>query len=407
MKKKVLMFIMLIGACLSLAACSMSQEEDTQWINDNKNKLSNEITSGEIMIDGEVYTFPMYLKDFLDTGWHISNNYTNADTFKLNPGYSSTEFGLFKDKEYIQVSVINMQDEEISLNEGMVEYLKVESSEFDFLLPQGITKRNTQEDIEAAYNDAEITEGSGYREYTYDFTSEAGLSCQVQLNVIVNDRIINPINYVKYNLKATSDDADDSELCEIFIDSALRASFYNDYEKYVSYLYDTKDGAQELYESEVNYYVSFLLYYADISQDYIADEIYDKFYDIAKTVLSKVKWEISDIKYTEADKILGEGSVTLTLYPTNYLGLIDEPIEEAIAEYNSKYGEVNFDSLDEAAITEIENEYANMVLNAINGLENSVDTGSGISKKYDISESILTDEQWGEIDDILMGIANE
>ena len=405
MKKKILVFIMIIGACLSLAACGVSSEEDTQWIVDNKTKLSDEITSGEIMIDGEVYTFPMYLQDFLDNGFHISNNYENTDTFKLKPGYSSTEFELFKDKEYVKVSVINMTDEDIPLSDGLVEYLCVRATEFDFLLPQGITKRNTLEDIEKAYDNAEITGDSGYRDCTYDFTSKDGFSCQVELNVIVNDRVILPLSSVKYSLKATSSDGDPEELCEIFIDSALKASFYNDYEKYVAYLYDTEEGAQELYDSEVSYYASYLMYYADINEEYMTEDIYNEFYDIAKTVLSKVKWEISDIQYSEADKVMGTGSVTIALYPTNYLELIDEPIEEAIDKYNAKYPD-EFDSLDEATAAEID--YANMVLEAVKDLENSATTGSPITKSYNLTKNILlTDEQWSEIDDVIMGIVNE
>lgn len=397
--KKLLVLLMCLGVCLQLAACGL--EEDTKWIDEAAEKMEKDITSGEIVIDGDVFTFPMDLQDILDKGWHVSNNYSDADEFKLEPGQICEEFQLYPDDDRenaIIVSVINMTRESVTVHDCMVIYLEVDSTEFDYVLPGGITKRSTFEEIEAAYEGEEVEEGDTNNKYLYSYTTEDGYNCEIELKAYGPSTNKQTVSYSLIY----SDTSNVANECIQFIDLAMKASYHNDLEEYVANLYDTKEGAEELYMSEVMYYASALMYYAYVDESYVTEEIKNEYSEIAKTLLAKAKWEISKLDVSDYEY---SGTVELTLYPTNYLYIIEDKVNGVIDAYNTKYADVDFDTVDDATYTEMECDYANMVLEAIKGMENEVEYADPVVKTYEIAEEVLTDEEWEEIDDIIMGLA--
>lgn len=154
--------------------------------------------------------------------------------------------------------------------------------------------------------------------------------------------------------------------------------------------------------SEVMYYASAIMYYAYVDESYVTEEIKNEYSEIAKTLLAKAKWEISKLDVSDYEY---SGTVELTLYPTNYLYIIEDKVNGVIDAYNTKYADVDFDTVDDATYTEMECDYANMVLEAIKGMENEVEYADPVVKTYEIAEEVLTDEEWEEIDDIIMGLA--
>ena len=404
--KKLVTILMCLCLCFQFTACG-KDKEDTKWIAEDAKKIGSEITSGEFVIDGEVYTFPMNLQDILDKGWHVSNNYVNADTFTLEPGEYTEAFSIYPDDDHdhsITVSVINMTGETATVEECLVTDVEMTNTEFDFLLPGEITKRSTQKDVEAAYGDAtEVDEQENKKVYTYTYTTEEGYNCSVELKVYNKKNATYPLSEVSYSL-VYSDVYDVENECRTFIDSSMKASFYNETEEYVANLYDTKEGADALYESEVAYFVSYIMYYVDIDESYMTDEIISEFSEIAKTVLSKTKWEINELDVEEDEY---SGTVELALYPTNYFDVIDSKVDEVIDTFNVKYETVDWNNISDSELETIEIDYANMVLEAIKGMENDVESAEAVVKTYEISDNIFTDEQWNEIDDIIMGIEYE
>lgn len=405
-KSKVLIFVLCLCFSLQLTACGLGKE-DTKWIKEDAKKISTDITSGEFVIDGEVYSFPMNLQDIFDKGWHVSNNYENVNTFELEPGEYTESFYIFKDgdkENALSVSVINMTDEKAAVDKCFVLELNISDDEFDFLLPGEITKRSTQKEVEAAYGEPEELVKEGVEKvYTYTYTSENGYNCSVELNVFNEKNATYPLSDVKYSI-TYFDMENIEEECRIFIDSGMKTSFYNDSKEYVANLFDSKEGAQSLYEGEVEYFASYLMYYIDIDEEYMSDDIIKEFKEISKKVLSKVKWEITDIDVEEDEY---SGTVELKLYPTNYLDVIDSKVDEVIDTFDTKYADFDWDTSDEAKLEEVELDYAKMILDAIKGMEDGIENKDGIVKTYDISDEILTDEQWDEIDDTIMDIEYE
>lgn len=395
--KKLLMLMLCMLVCFQLVACKNETEEKKE----EAKRISDEITSGEFIIDGDVYRFPMELQDMLDKGWEISNEYYNIDTFELDENEYSEEFTIWKgDDISAKVAVINKTSEKQTVHNCMLIYLEIDTDDAGIVLPGGITKDSKEEDIEDTYGAADSkNEEYSNTNYVYDFESKDGYVCQVIITAL--PRIDYEIGTVTYLMPTITGELSNEDYCRLFIDSAMKASFYNDSTEYVANLYDTEENAQILYESEVEYYTEFLFWYIDTYQEYLTDDIYEEYYEISEKVLSKVKWEIVEIDVDEDEY---EGEVTLKLYPTNYLSLIDEKIDEAIAEYLEIYGELDLDTLTVEERTEVECNYASIVLEKIRGIENQIEVVDPVVKTYEISEYILTDEQWGEIDDIIMGI---
>lgn len=401
MKKKVFILFMCLSICFALGACSLGDG----WIDDAAKEMGNSITTGEIYIDGDVFTFPMNVSDFLDKGWHLSKSYSNIETYELEPDNYSTEFEIWKDDIYVKVSAINMSDKNATVKDCMVQSLKVTETKVDFVLPGGLSKRSSMSDVEDKYGKADKTEAEkDYLEnWTYDFSSKDGYSCQVKLEIWNDGKATYPLSSVTYNLTAISGDVSLEETVRTFVDSAMKTSYCNDYKEYVGNLYDTEQGAQELYLAEVDYYTAYLLWYVDVNSDYITEDIKNQFTDIAKTVLSKAKWEIGDIDVDEKSET---GTLTLEIYPISYTELIDEKVDAVIDIYNAKYANTDFDSMSDEEYAEVEIEYANMILEAIKGIENDTTNAGKVIKEYEITgDSILTDDQWEEIDDLIMGIS--
>ena len=407
--KKILMALMCLCVCFQFSACGLG-EEDTEWIETDAKKIGKDITCGEFVIDGAVFSFPMDLQDIIDKGWHVTNNVVNKDTFKLNPGEMSDEFQMFPDDDHehsIKVSVINVSDKSATVDKCMVASLTVKEGNFDFVLPSGLNKRSKQEDVEKTYKNADNIDEEGKQKiYQYLYTSKDGVECTVELKVYNEENATYPLSEVNYwiNLDeangfgTTGVNAADVEK---FMDLTMKASYHNNFAGYVSYGIDTATGAKELYQSEIEYFVYGLMEYADINSECVTDDVYEGYCSIAKDILRKAKWEIS-VKET------GDSSCTveLTIYPTNYFDIISPKVDEAIDNYNVKYENVDIESISDEEYAQIEADYAGMVLAAIKGAEANVEYVDGIKRTYEFTGSGLTTEAWEEIDDITMGFAS-
>ena len=150
--------------------------------------------------------------------------------------------------------------------------------------------------------------------------------------------------------------------------------------------FDTQEGAQELYDSEVDYYAQNLMYFLDIDSETVDEGILTGFYDVSKAVLAKFKWD--DPVVDLSDGALW-GSFEITMYPTDFVDVIIEDVQ-AVAE----------SGLDG-------DEYAQAMLDAIRPKVDEISYREPITKSYDIDteDGIISQDTWDEIDDILMDFA--
>lgn len=408
--KRVLMMVLCAALCFQMTACGLDVQgfQKDKWVDEGAAKLGEDIRSSQFVLEGEVYTFPMALSDWLDRGWHISNNYGNKDEFELEPGYESNEFELFNENgEYVEVCVLNISDKSAKLEECLVSYLSISTSQdLNLVLPAGINKSSKPADIRAAYGDADIDKSSNdFFEAYYTYTTEDDWICQIRLGAVDNNYTIDPLISVKFSISSTTEaaefyeNASGEDGCRRYIDSSLRAGFYGDFDEYVANHFSTQENAEAFYESEVNYYASCLIYYAGINEEALEEATVEEFREIAHQVLAKTKWEITDLSVAEK-----YGRLNIDLYPTDFIDLIDDDLGNAISELQAKYAEVDVNSLSESQLSEIDQDYAEMVLNAIRGRVEEVQVKGPVSKLYIInySEGILSSDDWEEIDSILM-----
>ena len=204
MKKVRMMLCLVMVLALSFAGCSGLDLdlEDTKFIEESAAKISEEITSGQFVIDGVIYQFPMPLSDWLDNGWTVSSTYDNADEFRLDPYYISTDFELFnEDENYVRVTVYNDSAEAAPVTECMVYSLYISTTEVDVVFPQGITKRNKPAEILEAYGEPDVKgDDTSHMDATYYFADDELGQCYVELGVYDNDYTINPFTSIRFGM---------------------------------------------------------------------------------------------------------------------------------------------------------------------------------------------------------------
>lgn len=398
----------LTGLCFAmsvlLSACSFGK--DTKWIAEGTQMLEPDIQSSEIYINGIVYSFPSDMSDWINTGWHVSESYENKDEFELEPGIESTEFELFnEDDEYVTVTVLNMSDENAKIEECMVSSLRISMDpDLKVVLPKGITAGNKPAEVVEAYGEPDTKDednGSITAYYNYTTDDDDAWICQMELLMIDNDYTHRPLSAVEYTL---SDDnwGGSKEDVRTYIDTALRTSFYGDYTEYVEKQYDTQENAVALYESEKQYYAECLMYYLDIDSGLLDETVVEEFCKVAEVVLRKAKWEIGDMLY---DEMTLTGTMELLLYPVDFLDIINSDVDMVITEFQNKYSEVDFDNCTEEELAAMEQDYADMMLKVLKAKADETKVKECVTKSYDVNyeEGVISDDDWYEIDDTLMG----
>lgn len=397
--KKYVLIGLCTALCLQITACSGSGQADSgQAVSGSaessagksdasgesaKSSISDKLESGELLIDGVKYTFPSAMSDWTNNGWHISNNYANIDIFELENNVESTQFEVFndeRDSEYVRMCAINLESDPVKIEEATVSYLSTDvldgKNALEVILPGGINARSTKEDVINAYGEPQEEDGD---ELYYLYTNSDDLDIVVKVS-IAYDRVVD----VAYQLADSNwGSVANAEECKQFINDALKTSFYGEYENYVENKFDTMEGAQELYESEAAYYAQCLMESLYIDYETVDEEIVAGFYDVSKAVLAKFKW---DDPVVDLEDGASRGSFEITMYPTDFFDIIIDDIQ-AVAESGVEG-----------------DEYAQGMLDAVSAKVEEISYRDPITKSYDIDieDSVISQETWDEIDDILM-----
>lgn len=384
MKKLVLMGMCAV-LCFQMTACSGGASKDTQKKEEAMALLGDDLTSGELVIDGKKYSFPDDISKWTGDGWHISNRYDNTDTFELEYNVETNVFEMYNDEkssEYVSMCAINLEMEPKKIEESTVSYLDVDLSQAKdalyVVLPGGITCESTKEDVRNAYGEPD-EETDDYFQYAY--TNADGLDIVIEID------FVDHVHAVIYALADSNwGSVTNAEECAEFINAALETSFYGEFDTYVEKNFDTLEGAQELYDSEVEYYAEGLMYYLDVDYETVDEEIADGFREVSAAVLAKFKWDEPVVDLMEG---VSFGSFELTMYPTDFLDII---IEDAQAVADS--------GLDG-------DEYAQGMLDAIRPKVDEISYREPITKTYDLdlNDGVISQDDWENIDDVLMDLS--
>ncbi len=416
MKKVRMMLCLVMVLALSFAGCSGADLnlDDEKFIEESAAKISDELTSGQFVIDGVIYQFPMPLKDWLDNGWHVSATYDNADEFRLDPYYISTEFELFnEDDDFVRMTVYNDSDEAAPVDECIVYSLYMSTTEVDVVLPKGMTKRNKPAEVLEAYGEPDVkNDDSNHLEATYYFADDEMGQCYVELGIHDNDYTIDPFSKIKFGMIDPEEYWDVmvaqkgvEGAAKFYFDAAMKASFYADYDDYVSMNMDSLDGAKELYDAEIDYFAECLLYYIDITEEYITTDVKNRAVEVAKTVLSKVKWDVKSVDVNA----FKEGTMTVTLYPTDFFYIIEEDLIAASDTFNTKYADVDYETISYEEYDALEKEYTEMMVAVLEKHAASAGTLDAVEKTYDVDleDTVLSDAAWEDVDDTVMDLVFE
>lgn len=399
--KKLLVLCLCFALCLPAAACGSKEAAETL----HTETLGTNLDSGKFMVGEQEFVFPTVISDWTDNGWHVSNNYENKSSFILEPMIETSTFELYKDdtQNYVRMMSYNNTNEDVKIEGGITSYLRMTfSSKKDDLaieLPGGVTHKSKTDDIVAVYgepverDDEELKYTIDSGEWIYDVVFQ-----------YVGDQIV----AVEYSL---SDDnwgsVKTAEECEQFVDDALKTSFYGDYATYVENRFDTEEGAKLLYDNEVEYYTQALMSFLDVDYEIVDEEIIDGYRDLTRQVFMKFKWDAPVFK--TADSAAGDalaGDLELTLYPTDFVDLIYDDAVTVMEEFQANHNGVDPDSLSDEEYLSLENEYAANMLAAISPKVEEISYRDPIVKTYEVDtyggDAILSDDDWNEIDDILM-----
>ena len=415
--RKMLCFVMVLVLAMGCVGCSgldVDSLDDEKFIEESAAKISEELTSGQFVIDGVIYQFPMPLSDWLNNGWHVSATYDNADEFRLDPCYTSTQFELFnEDGDYVRMKVYNDSDEAAPIEECIVDYLRMSTTEVDVVLPKGMTKRNKPADILATYGEPDVKDDDSVNlEATYYFSDDEQGQCYVELFAYDNDYTIDPLTSITFGMVPAEDYWDVmvaqkglEGAAEFYFDAAMKASFYADYDDYVSMNMDSLDGAKELYDAEIEYFAECLLYYIDITEEYITTDVRNRAIAVSKEVLSKVKWDVKSVDVNA----FKEGTMTVTLYPTDFFYIIEEDLIAASDTFNTKYADVDYETISYEEYDALEKEYTEMMVAVLEKHAASAGTLDAVEKTYDVDleDTVLSDAAWEDVDDTVMDLVFE
>ena len=199
MKKKVILLVLMMVLMLLVTACASGggrdrgkdreprrdDVEDTEFEEDEEDEevatttpattpseLSDDIYSFQVSVDGTVYQFPMWAKDFAALGW----TYDGDDSQILTSNqYTVAETWVKGDLE-VYTSLINLSMNEVTYKDAAVggitfdEY-ELKDTNVQIVLPKGIQFGvSTRDDIIAAYGEpTDEYDGSMYYNMTYEY----------------------------------------------------------------------------------------------------------------------------------------------------------------------------------------------------------------------------------------------
>ena len=316
-------------------------------------------------------------------------------------------------KNSIIVGVYNDTDKTCGVKDCIVDYLMINVEKINSIFPCNVNAKSTAGDLLELYGEGDFSYDSDTTmDRIYCFSGENDWTSKVELRATLIEKVKKPflsacysIDWEKIDEEETADTngfkADNNEYCENFIDSTMNISYYGDFTNYKDAGYDSKDDAKELYDTIMTYYGTGLMSFVDLNSDYVDQKYIDRFNEIGKTVLKKSKWNIKKVDCKE-DEI--SGTVTIEMYPTNYLSIIQDDVDDAIAKYQEKYKNADFENMSDDELSESENYYAELLLGKIEPLAAKANTSSvSETRTYNLDkDSVISEDDWNDIDRTIM-----
>ncbi len=159
----------LVGTMLAASLIGCGKKD--AWIKEAQEQVDSKLTednSTEFYLNGEVYSFPCEVRDFLDKGWRFIDNNDAIETLEREYYCSDPITLIDNHNNKITVYVYNDTSEEITFKEGSVYRLLLEPKAGNVMVPGSLTfttKMEEKNDIDNYMNDDMEKDGDDYTYY--------------------------------------------------------------------------------------------------------------------------------------------------------------------------------------------------------------------------------------------------
>lgn len=187
-----------------------------------------------------------------------------------------------------------------------------------------------------------------------------------------------------------------------YIEKIMRCSYYGELDGYTEVVAATKEEAQKLYDTTVEYYANELMSYNEVMTDYISDDLYNRYVDAARKIMAKVKFEIKG-----STKVDNDYQVRIEISPVDINDATTDDISKYVEEYNKMLEKIDTASLSDEEWTKYEEQYGETVLNIIESHIDTIGYKDVISKVVIIDVDSdgyfgISDDDWYDIDDYVV-----
>lgn len=170
----------------------VNEETDENVVVNTPSELSDDLYSFQVSVDGTVYQFPMWAKEFKALGWTYEGD--GSQTITANQ-YSFSEAWVKGDAK-VYANFLNLTMNELTYDESAIggitfEEYYLEDTEMQIVLPKGIQYGvSSRDDIIAAYGDpTNEYEGSLYYNMTYSYDTYSKVDLYVYKETGTLDKI--------------------------------------------------------------------------------------------------------------------------------------------------------------------------------------------------------------------------
>lgn len=187
-----------------------------------------------------------------------------------------------------------------------------------------------------------------------------------------------------------------------YIEAVMDCSYHGETERYLEVVDAEESEAKEVYEGTVEYYAVQLMEYNAVSSEYISEDLYNKYVELAGKIMAKTKYNVN-----EATKVNGEYQVKIEIYPVDINDISYDDIEKCINDFEKQLDGVDTQALSDEEWAQYEEAYGENVYNVLSSYVDKIGYKDVVSKIVIIQLDEdgnygLSEEEWYDIDDYVV-----
>lgn len=187
-----------------------------------------------------------------------------------------------------------------------------------------------------------------------------------------------------------------------YIEAIMDCSYHGKTDRYTEVVDADKSEAEEVYSSTVEYYAYELMYYNGVAYDYISEDLYNSYIDLAKEIMAKAKYNVN-----EATLVNEEYQVKIEIYPIDLNDISDEEVQNYMDEYNKMLDGIDTTNFTDEQWSEYEEVYGQNIYDILKKYVSQIGYKDVVSKIVIIQVDEdgyygIPDEDWYDIDDYVV-----